>query len=83
MKLILQVISVTVIENSSIATINNQGPSEIATPLVSQNQNWIEVLSKRFFKGATHNSTTIFDNWKPFKNDEKCFLFALKSSFRS
>ena len=24
-----------------------------------------------------------FDNWKPFKNDEKCFLFHLKSSFRS
>ena len=21
--------------------------------------------------------------WKPFKNDEKCFLFHLKSSFRS
>ena len=25
----------------------------------------------------------IFDNWKPFKNDEKHFLFHLKSSFRS
>ena len=25
----------------------------------------------------------IFDNWKPFKNDEKRFLFHLKSSFRS
>lgn len=35
MKVIVQVISVTVIENSSIATINNQGLSEIATPLVS------------------------------------------------
>ena len=22
-------------------------------------------------------------DWKPFKNDEKCFLFCLKSSFRS
>ena len=22
----------------------------------------------------------IFDNWKPFKNDGKCFLFHLKSS---
>ena len=28
-------------------------------------------------------SETIFANWKPFKNDEKCFLFHLKSSFRS
>ena len=25
----------------------------------------------------------IFGNWKPCKNDEKCFLFHLKSSFRS
>ena len=28
-------------------------------------------------------SGTIFDNWKPFKNDEKCFLIHLTSSFRS
>ena len=26
---------------------------------------------------------TIFGNWKPFKCDEKCFLFHLKSSFCS
>ena len=26
---------------------------------------------------------TILDNWKSFKNEEKCFLFLLKSSFRS
>ena len=28
---------------------------------------------------------TLFDllRWKPFKNDEKCFLFPLESSFRS
>ena len=25
----------------------------------------------------------IFGNWKPFENDEKCFLFHLKSSIRS
>ena len=25
----------------------------------------------------------IFGNWKPFKNDQKCFLFQLKSSFLS
>ena len=31
----------------------------------------------------TLRSETIFGNWKPFKNDEKCFLFRLKSSFRS
>ena len=29
----------------------------------------------------THRSETIFGNWKPFKSDEKCFLFQLKSSF--
>ena len=26
---------------------------------------------------------TIFGNWNPFKNDEKCFLFYFKSSLRS
>ena len=31
----------------------------------------------------TQRSETIFDNWKPFKNDEKCFLFHLESPFRS
>ena len=25
----------------------------------------------------------IFGDWKPFKNDEKCFLFNLKNSFHS
>ena len=28
-------------------------------------------------------SETIFGNWNPFKNDEKCFLFHLQSSFLS
>ena len=28
-------------------------------------------------------SETIFDNWKLIKNDEKCFLFYFKNSFRS
>ena len=32
---------------------------------------------------CTLRSETVFDNWKTFKNDEKCFLFHLKSSFRS
>ena len=31
----------------------------------------------------TQSSETIFDNWKPFKNYEKCFLFHLKSPFCS
>ena len=31
----------------------------------------------------TLRSEKIFGNWKPFKNDDKCFLFHLKSSFRS
>ena len=31
----------------------------------------------------TLRSELIFDNWKPFKNDEKCFLFHLISSFCS
>ena len=26
---------------------------------------------------------TIFGNWKPFKSDEKCFLFHFKDSIRS
>ena len=29
------------------------------------------------------SSETLFGKWKPFKSDEKCFLFHLKSSFRS
>ena len=29
----------------------------------------------------TLNSLAISGNWKPFKNDEKCYLFYLKSSF--
>ena len=28
-------------------------------------------------------SEKIFDNWKPFKNNEKYFSFHLKGSFRS
>ena len=28
-------------------------------------------------------SEKILVNWKPFKNEEKCFLFHLKGSFRS
>ena len=31
----------------------------------------------------TLRSETFFNNWKPFKNNQKCFLFHLKSSFRS
>ena len=29
----------------------------------------------------TLRSETIFSSWKPFKNDEKCFLFHLKRFF--
>ena len=36
--------------------------------------------SRRMFAGM---SETTFGNWKPFKNVEKCFLFHLKSLFRS
>ena len=34
-------------------------------------------------KGALSGLREFSGNWKPFKNDEKCFLFYLKSSFRS
>ena len=33
-------------------------------------------------KGAL-SGLRVFGNWKPFKNDEKCFLFHLKRSFRA
>ena len=36
-----------------------------------------------FLKRRTLRSVTNFDNWKLFKNDEKCCLFHLKSPFRS
>ena len=42
--------------------------------------------TKEYIKGALSlslRSEAIFDNRKPFKNDEKYFLFHLKSSFRS
>ena len=52
-----------------------------------QNRKWTfqSFLAARAVKTdfQTLGSETIFDNWKPFKNDEKCFLFHLKSSFRS
>ena len=47
----------------------------------NRNQTWKSGFN--FSKRRTLRSETIFDNWKPFKNDEKCFLFHLKSSFRS
>ena len=31
----------------------------------------------------TLRTGTIFGNWKPFKNDEKCILFHFKSFFYS
>ena len=30
-----------------------------------------------------YSSETIFDTWKPFRNDENCFLFHLKKPFHS
>ena len=39
--------------------------------------------STEMYSRRTIRSETIFGNWKPFKNDEKSFLFHLKSSFRS
>ena len=40
---------------------------------------------KQWFKVGLSPSKKIFYllQWKPFNNDEKCFLFHLKSSFRS
>ena len=32
---------------------------------------------------CTLRSERVFCNWKPFKNDEKCCVFHLESSFRS
>ena len=46
---------------------------------------WFEMFVhfKQLSERCTPRSGTSFANWKPFKNDEKCFLFNLKSSFRS
>ena len=41
------------------------------------------ICGRLLLKRRTLMSETNFGNWKPFKNDEKCFLFHLKSSFRS
>ena len=42
-----------------------------------------KISSKKVYKRRTLKSGTIFGSWKPFKNDEKWFLFHLKSSFLS
>ena len=34
-------------------------------------------------KGALSGLRQFFGSWKAFQNDEKCFLFHVKSSFRS
>ena len=36
-----------------------------------------------YFYRRTLRSEIIFSNWKSFKNDEKCFLFYLRGTFRS
>ena len=50
----------------------------------SKSEIWFKHPTKRVSTRAYRHilrSEKIFDNWKPFKNDEKCFLFHLKSSF--
>ena len=42
------------------------------------------LLAIKFFsERLILRSETIFGIWKPFKKDEKCFLFHIKSSFGS
>ena len=36
----------------------------------------------KYLKTHFRRSGTTFGNWKPFKNDEKCFLVHVKNSFR-
>ena len=40
-------------------------------------------MGKAEIKGALLGLRQPFSNWKPFKNDEKCSLFHLKSFFHS
>ena len=42
---------------------------------------YLNNVLKKYLKWLA--SEWIYDNWKPFKNDEKPFLFQVKSSFRS
>ena len=48
-------------------------------PMISA---WVGAPQKLTWK-LTLRTETIFGDWKPFESDEKCFLFQLKSSFRS
>ena len=41
------------------------------------------LFGTRAYSRRTLGPETISDNWKPFKSDEKCFLFHVKSSFCS
>ena len=45
----------------------------------------IVIIIVRFYGYENHTlrSETNFGSWKLFKNDETCFLFLVKSSFRS
>ena len=59
-------------------------------PLILTTRGWFWCLCRIGYiklqmscKRCTPGSETIFGNWKPFKDDEKGFLFHLKSSFRS
>ena len=38
-------------------------------------------MSGENFVSLKYMSLYTFDHWKPFKTDEKCFLFHFKSSF--
>ena len=48
---------------------------------------WTRMKKKTFTLNliwrGTLTSEPLFGNWKPFKNDENCFLFHLKCSFPS
>ena len=53
--------------------------NKFENPMISA---WVGAPQKLTRK-LTLRTETIFGDWKPFESDEKCFLFQLKSSFRS
>ena len=65
--------------NTNISLLCSKQPKKISEITLQD----LRMFNIAWSYRCTLSSETIFDYWKPFKNDEKCFLFHLKSSFRS
>ena len=68
-----------IISSWNLDAIITDTPSETISLIRKKNADNLQIAHQM----RTLRYNTIFAIWKPFKNDEKCFLFHLKCSFRS